>query len=364
MNSRVTLVGLGLALAASMVSGGTLQSLENGSYRHEKSGWIYPAAVGDFRLDKTGCLPDLDDCTASYSDGKNHATVYVYSPSSKAEDASLAGAVEFLEARITGSLLDGPSWVERFSEGPFRVGDAVQLRGNKVYYKIGMGPGSVHEYLYYFDTGAWIIKIRVSGPTNDRSVFGRIDGFVRGMPWTGLLTDPSRCTGAACATNRVLPIRTLVLETLSMLLAETSLREPSSEKAACDHEAIATAMSSATPRDKLSLDLVASCTDAKRRKFAFVRMELPANVRDQIDTAAPEGLSLIGPAHFMIVRDRKVTSYTAMHDGMPTAAIVSAMIARADDEAALPFAQTNEKGKLKRVPAMVFSKVLTAPQSQ
>ena len=133
------------------------------------------------------------------------ATVYVYPPDSRAEDASLEGA----KAAIVASLKSVPL-AQSWSEGPFRAGKEPVLVGEKAFYKIGIGPDSSQTNLYYFDTGKWVVKVRLSAQKTVKGTFQALDTFVRDLPWDSLGLTAESCTGSACRMDRAIAMHGMI----------------------------------------------------------------------------------------------------------------------------------------------------------
>ena len=150
-----------LALLAQPGQAQPLRPAADEAVEHTGSGWVFPKHVGDYtRGSDPECIAGTaNDCGANYEDSRAMAaTVYVYPDDSPAADASYAGAKAVIEQD-----LEQQPFAQAWSEGPFRVGSARPLVGEKIFYKIGIGADSTQTSLYFFDTGRWIVKIRISG---------------------------------------------------------------------------------------------------------------------------------------------------------------------------------------------------------
>lgn len=175
----------------------TLHAIADGAFQHHGSSWIFPRQIGGFA--RIGAPQDVDgtiDVVAHYAkvEGavRTKAVVAVYPPDSAAAETTLASAQAAIELALKSAKQEAVRSEERF-----RVGKERELVGVKVSYKAGDAAGSLTN-LYFFDTGAWIVKISGGAEKNDADGARLLDDFVRGQRWESLeLTDQS-CTGAAC----------------------------------------------------------------------------------------------------------------------------------------------------------------------
>lgn len=175
----------------------TLHAIADGAFQHHGSSWIFPQQIGDFV--RIGAPQDVDgtvDVVAHYAKVagsiRTTAVVSVYPPESAAAETTLANAKSAIE-----STLKLAKQAAARSEAPFKVGKQPELVGVKASYQTDAAAGSLAN-LYFFDTGAWIVKIRGGTEQAGNDSDALLDDFVRGQRWESLeLTDKS-CTGTAC----------------------------------------------------------------------------------------------------------------------------------------------------------------------
>jgi hypothetical protein len=175
----------------------TLHAIADGAFQHHGSSWIFPRQIGGFV--RIGAPQDVDgtiDVVAHYAkvEGSTRTTavVSVYPPESAAAETTLASAKAAIESTLKLAKQEAVR-----SEAPFKVGKQPEWVGVKASYKADAAVGSLAN-LYFFDTGAWIVKIRGGTEKADNNSDGLLDDFVRGQLWESLeLTDES-CTGRVC----------------------------------------------------------------------------------------------------------------------------------------------------------------------
>lgn len=324
MNAKTTPVVFALwslALLASR-SGYTqsFESLPDGGVRDAGSHWVFPKAVGDFqRVGEPARVPQtLHDSYAQYewvrAGVRSTATVYVYPTESNAEDRSLAGARQEVQNTLKSELL-----VQLWSEGPFRVGNVPALVGEKSFYKVGLGPASWQTNLYYFDTGHWIVKFRVTAQVSEKDTFQRFDAFVRDQQWASLGLSADTCTGPACKTERPLFTHGALPEQLSLMLVKARLKDVVPKKADdCEPDMVLAALSAAAPAaatETADIKVVTSCAPAKDRRASFVRLDLSEGIRKTFQNEGTDGVSLRGPLTFVVMSLGRGSIFTQLHDG-------------------------------------------------
>jgi hypothetical protein len=292
-----------LLLTGRTVCAENFQELADGGVRHTESGWVFPKAVGEFqRVGNPEEVAGTRDKVAKYersAEGNRiAATVYVYPADSRAEDASLEGAKAVIVAGLKSAAL-AQSW----SEGPFRAGKTPVLVGEKAFYKIGIGPDSSQTNLYYFDTGKWVVKIRLTPQKTEKDTFQSLDTFVRDQSWDSLGLTTETCTGSACRADRPVAVHGALPEQL------------------------------------------AGCAPAKGMRASFVRMTLSQDIRDKIEIQSPDGLSLRDPLTFVVLSNGKNSIYTQMHDGPLDAASVARMLETLRGTRHTIFANGDKRGK-------------------
>ena len=324
------LIGLA-ALAGQTAYAADFETLADGAIRHTASGWTFPKAVGDFqRVGDPQGIAGTRDGVANYeftADGNQYsATVYVYPPDSPAEDASLEGAKAALVYRLKAVPL-AQSW----SEGPFRAGKSPVLVGEKAFYKIGIGPESYQTNLYYFDTGKWVVKFRISVQKSVKGTFQALDTFIRNQPWESLGLTAESCTGSACKTDRAIAMHGMIPEQISLLLVGAKLKEVfPREIPACEAGALESALTAASPAPAADppepIEIAAACTPEKGSRASFLRITLAQDMLDKLESESPDGLSLRGPITFVVLNRGKESFYTQMHDGRLDAATIARML--------------------------------------
>jgi hypothetical protein len=337
-------------LAGRTVCAENFQELADGGVRHTESGWLFPKAIGEYqRVGNPEEVAGTRDKVAKYersTEGNRiAATVYVYPPDSRAEDAPLEGAKAVLVAGLKSADL-----AQLWSEGPFRAGKTPVLVGEKAFYKIGIGPDSSQTNLYYFDTGKWVVKIRMSPQKTEKDTFQSLDTFVRDQSWDSLELTTETCTGRACRADRPLAVHGALPEQLAMLLVNAKLKDVfPREMPACEAGALEAALAAPGPQQADGqpepLHVAAGCAPAKGMKASFVRMTLSQEIRDKIELQSPDGLSLRDPLTFVVLSNGKNSIYTQMHDGPLDAASVARMLETLRGTRHMIFANADKRGK-------------------
>ena len=341
----VWLVGLVLA-PAGIAQAGNLEKLADDALKHVPSGWVFPKTIGEFQRGEVQEISGTHDVAAQYDANGLHsrATVYVYPPDSPAGDASLAGARAAIK-----SLLKSTGLAETFSEGPFRAGKAPLLVGEKTFFKIGVGPDTTMTNLYYFDTGKWVVKLRLSVDKVEKATFPQIDNFVREQRWDSLGLSVDNCTGAACRVERPIPLHGRLPEQLAILLLNSKVSEVfPKELPECDVGALQTALGTANGKQgdaPQPIRVAAACAPKKGVRASFLRMEFDQEIRDSIEMQSPDGLSLRGPMTFVVLNSGKSSIYTQMYDGSHDAASLQRMLAAFGGEDPVKFATADKHGK-------------------
>jgi hypothetical protein len=135
-----------------------------------------------------------EDAIARYKakDGPTEtvASVYLFRPGGLPEH-KLKGSVASFASLSPEAFL--------WSSGPFDIGAAPRLHAAKMVFKTGVGPNTVMDYLYFVALGRWTVKVRatMSGVREDEAE-GKLDAFVRDLPWGQILDANGDCTGPAC----------------------------------------------------------------------------------------------------------------------------------------------------------------------
>ena len=185
-----------------------------GPIRHRASNVSLPAELEGFARAEVRAI-SAEDVAASYqaTDGsaQTRITVYLFRPGSLPEHR-LRGSVSAF------ATLSPQAFV--WSAGPFDIHGDPGLHGYKGTYKTGVGPGTVLDYLYFLELGAWTVKVRatLSGEGQDEAQEGRIDAFVRGLPWQQILAANGGCTGSACSAPAFEPMYNHFAQTVAARL--------------------------------------------------------------------------------------------------------------------------------------------------
>ena len=162
---------------------------------HRATNVAFPAEIEGFRRERVNAISPTD-VAAGYrwkeGETETNLTVYLFRPG------------ELPEHRLKGSVaafgtLSPTAFV--WSAGPFDVAAPTPLHGYKGVYKTGIGPGTLLDYLYFFELGQWTVKVRAT-IANSKEVEHetRIDSAVRALPWAQILAANGDCSGKACAT--------------------------------------------------------------------------------------------------------------------------------------------------------------------
>lgn len=308
----------------------TLQAGPDNAAQHQQSGWVFPKKVGKLeRKSEPTVIAGTNDVVAQYETGKGDnkivTTVYVYASNSAALDASYDGAKAAIEQRLNGPLGMAQLW----SEGPFTVGNTRKLMGRKSFFKGGLGPTSVADTLYHFDTGQWTVKIRMTGREELKS-FEIGDAFVKALPWDSLSIADGQCTGYSCNVERPVPIHGLIPEMLAGLMVQKQGFTVDDSSAECTSSDI---IASLAAKPKLNAEGLASPVEkvidckAGDQNVAFVRFVLPPDMLKKLETS-PDGLTLSGPFTFAMVKTGKDAQLAELHDGKMDEASVDAALAR------------------------------------
>lgn len=166
----------------------------SGPIVHLASNATLPAELEGFRRTEVAAVGP-EDVVAKYS-WKNPpteivASVYLFRPGELPEHRLKGSVASFAALSPTAFL---------WSSGPFDIASGTPLHASKAVFKTGIGPDTVMDYLYFVAMGRWTVKVRatLTGVRED-SAEERLDAFVRGLPWAGLLAANGACTGGACS---------------------------------------------------------------------------------------------------------------------------------------------------------------------
>lgn len=150
----------------------TIHAMQNGSYYHHQSGWVFPDRIGDFSL--VGIPQDLDgtvDVAGWYArESKGVRTVVsvsVYPPDSAQPEA------------LPASIKATPASVE--------ISKKPRLRATRLAFKEGKSSRAI---VYFVETGAWIVRVRSTVPATDKATAPLLEAFVRNQRWDSLQRSP------------------------------------------------------------------------------------------------------------------------------------------------------------------------------
>lgn len=150
----------------------TIHAMQNGSYYHHQSGWIFPDRIGDFSL--AGIPQDINgtvDVAAWYArESKGVRTVVsvsVYPPDSAQPQT------------LPASIKATPVSVEISKKPP--------LRATRLAFKEGKRSRAI---VYFVDTGAWIVRVRSTVAATDQATAPLLEAFVRNQRWDSLQLSP------------------------------------------------------------------------------------------------------------------------------------------------------------------------------
>jgi hypothetical protein len=179
----------------------------SGTIVHRASGIGLPEAFGNFRRIGVGAL-SATDVFATYvqqrGEHRTIASVFLFHPADLPEHR-LPFSIEAVGVRSPQAFL--------WSDGPFLIGSAPELRAYKATFKTGIGPNTVMDYLYFAPLGRWTVKVRATLPSTTGIADERgIDALVRALPWAAALQAAGSCTGWACETASAMPFNSHIAE--------------------------------------------------------------------------------------------------------------------------------------------------------
>ena len=157
-----------------------------GAYRHEDSGWLFPKQLGDFtRVGAPYTIDGNNDVGAQYEQARNgpraDAVVDVYASDSAAADAKMENAK-------AGAARKAGAAARLESEQAFHLDGRAALRAVKVSYaSVAESPPS-RTSLYFIETERWIVKVLASTQAAGEEADKRLDAFVHELPWDTLGT--------------------------------------------------------------------------------------------------------------------------------------------------------------------------------
>jgi hypothetical protein len=150
----------------------TIHAMQDGSYYHHQSGWVFPDKIGDFSL--VGIPQDINgtvDVAAWYareSQGvRTVVTVSVYPPDSAQPET------------LPASIKATPVSVE--------ISKQPRLRATRLTFKEGKSSRAI---VYFVETGAWIVRVRSTVAATDKATPPLLEAFVRNQRWDSLQLTP------------------------------------------------------------------------------------------------------------------------------------------------------------------------------
>jgi len=168
----------------------------DGAYRHEHSGWIFPKHIGGLEL--VGAPYTIDgnnDVGAEYATVpggmRRTAIVDVYF----ADSAAIGAQLETARAAMQTDSMTG-AVAELQSEGRFSIDQPPRLVGVRASCTSRVGTDGSQSVLYFFQTTAWVVTIRTTAQATDTQATTVLDEFVRALRWDTLGTDPGNLHGA------------------------------------------------------------------------------------------------------------------------------------------------------------------------
>lgn len=175
-------------LAALALSTGPLPALADplharldGTFWHHDSGWLFPARIGEFT--RVGVPQDVagsPDAVAYYerqvAGTRVLAAVDVFQAESAAEDVTLEGA--------SASLTRDAGAAAKLRQDELDIG-ARGYRAARLYAAPG-DPSASQRALYFVDTGAWRVRIRIEIPQAAGDLSADLDAFTRAQHWDKL----------------------------------------------------------------------------------------------------------------------------------------------------------------------------------
>lgn len=156
---------------------------DDGTYRHEDSGWLFRAQVADFeRVGSPYTIDGNADAGAHYQHEGVLIVVDVFARESFANDATVDGA------KRTAAKAAGEA-ARATAEEAVALGSGADIHAIRVVYTLADKTGAV---LYFAEKKPWTVKILVTGAQDA----GAVDAFVRALPWQTLGADTSDLHGS------------------------------------------------------------------------------------------------------------------------------------------------------------------------
>jgi hypothetical protein len=155
---------------------------DEGAWRHEDSGWLFPTQIGAFtRVTAPYTIDGNNDVGVQYAQVVNQtratAVVEVYASDSAAPDAKVATA-KASAARTAGAA------ARLESDQAFRLDARNELHGVKVTYTSDAGSSRSQTSLYFITSERWIVKVLAQDAGENAGQ--ALDAFVYDLPWDTL----------------------------------------------------------------------------------------------------------------------------------------------------------------------------------
>jgi hypothetical protein len=181
----------------------------NGPITHIATGTVFPESIDGFQRTSLMALDNGNDVMLHYRLKRDPASIGI--------SAFLFQRGALAEHRLKGAIAslghNRNDMIFLWADGPFDIEAPQKLRGFKATYKVGIGPDTVLEYLYFIELGKWTAKVRATLPASkEPAEEGRIDAFVRALPWPAILAANGTCNGSACDGERAMPFNSHMAE--------------------------------------------------------------------------------------------------------------------------------------------------------
>jgi hypothetical protein len=155
---------------------------DQGAWRHEDSGWLFPAQIGAFtRVTAPYTIDGNSDVGARYvrvvNERRAAAVVEVYASDSAAPDAKVETA-KATAARTAGAA------ARLESDQAFQLDARNELHGVKVTYTSDAGSNRSQTSLYFIENERWIVKVLAQDAGENAGQ--ALDAFVHDLPWDTL----------------------------------------------------------------------------------------------------------------------------------------------------------------------------------
>lgn len=290
---------------------------ESGPIVHRASKVSFPEESGGFKRFRVGSVTPTD-VVANYRDKDGDAefliSVFLFRPGSLPEH------------RLKGSLASFASLSPSafiWAAGPLDVAADPRLHGYKGTFKTGIGPGSVLDYLYFFPLGDWTVKVRASAAgMKEPEQEGRIDAFVRALPWTAILAANGACTGTACSAPASEIVDGHMMQSLLGPLIATKMSFDSGKEASLP---VAARVGKVEVRRPAEGDAVYVATIGDRPPYRLIRIPDPAK---GLLTEVFGRLTLDKPLYGLLVKNGDKGAMPLLFHGEPSAEALGEQVAR------------------------------------